>query len=140
MATAAKSAQGTIWQAKNVSFTAIPELIRGDTPGITSDVIDVTNHDSPSGVRENIAGYKDTDEVTWEGNYIVGNTVLEFLQAEQLAGNNVEFKVLLPGASGNRVCTFTATIRAFRVSANTGEQLRYTMTLKPSGAPVWAAS
>jgi hypothetical protein len=140
MATAAVSAQGTQWQVKDSTFTAIPEVIRGDTPGVTTDTIDVTNHDSPQGVRENLPGFSDTDEVTWEGNFIPGNTIHEFLQAEQLAKTKPEFKVLLPGTVGNRVVTFAATIRTFRVSANVGEQLRWTMTLKPSGTIVWGTS
>jgi len=140
MATAAVSSQGTGWQVKNSSFTGIPEVIRGDVSGVTTDNIDVTNHDSPSGVREFLPGFSDTDEITWEGNFIPGNTVHEFLQTTQLAKTKVDFKVLLPGSSGNRVQTFNALIRTFRVSANVGEQLRWTMTLKPSGPPTWGTS
>lgn len=134
----AVSAQGTQWQVKNSTFTGIPKVIRGDTPSITTETIDTTDHDSPSGVRENIAGFSDTTEVTWEGSYVPGNAIHEFLQAQQLAKAQPDFKVLLPGASGDRVCTFKATIREFRISANVGEQLRFTMVLKPSGAPTWA--
>jgi predicted secreted protein len=137
MATAAKSAQGTLFKANNTTQTLIPEVIRGDTPGIRSETIDVTNHDSPSGVREKIAGFKDTDNVTLEGNYISGNAMHEFLQAQQLAGTSVVFQTTIPGITGNRVCTFTAVIETFKITANVGEQLRYTMVLAPSGAPAW---
>ena len=142
MATAAVSAQGTLFkvEASEGVFSTIPEVIRGDTPGITTETIDVTNHDSTAGVRENIAGFKDTDEVTWEGNFIPGNTIQEFLRTSQLAGDSPDFKIFLPGTGGNRVASFKATVRSFRVSANTGEQIRWTMTLKPSGAIVWGTT
>jgi predicted secreted protein len=140
MATAALSAQGTLFKANNTTFTLIPEVIRGNTPSIRTETIDVTNHDSVSGVRESIAGFKDTDTVTLEGNWITGNAMHEWLQAQQLAGATVSFKFTLPGASGNKVCTFAGVIESLAVTLNVGEQLRYTMTIKPSGAPVWATT
>jgi predicted secreted protein len=140
MATQAIGAQGTQFMAKNgATFTLIPEVIRGGTPGIKSDTIDVTNHDSAQGVREKIAGFKDTDNVTIEGNHIVGNAVLEYLQTQQLASLSVDFKTILPGASGNHIVTYKAVIESFNTTANVGEQLKYTMVLAPSGAPVWSA-
>jgi len=134
------SSQGTVVKVENTTFVNIPETIRVDTPGIRTENIDVTNHDSPSGVREFIAGFKDTDTCTIEGNYIPGNTIHEFLQAQQLASASPDFKIALPGASGNRVATFAAVIESFKITANVGEQLRYTMVLKPSGAPVWGTT
>ena len=140
MATAAISAQGTIVQAQNGTYTAVPESIRVDTPSIRTENIDVTNHDSAAGVREFIAGFKDTETCTVEGNWIPGNVIQEWLRDQQLASATVPFKILLPGASGDKVATFSALIESLKITANVGEQLRYTMVLKPSGAPVWGTT
>lgn len=141
MPTAAVSAQGTLFKVTiSAASTLIPEVIRGNTPGIRTETIDVTNHDSTAGVREKIAGFKETENCTLEGNLIPGNTVHEFLQAQQLAGSSPVFKFTIPGSTGNRVCTFTAVIETFQITANVGEQLRYTMVLAPSGVPVWATT
>jgi predicted secreted protein len=137
MATQAISAQGTLFKALNTTQTLIPEVIRGETPSIRTETIDVTNHDSVAGVREKIAGFKDTENITYEGNYIVGNPMHEWLRAQQLASATVVFETTLPGTTGERECTFSAVIESFKITANVGEQLRYTMVLAPSGAPVW---
>jgi predicted secreted protein len=140
MATLAISAQGTLFKVMNPTATTIPEVIRGDTPGIRSETIDVTSHDSPQGVREKIAGFKDTDNCTYEGNYVPGNTIHEYLQTQQLASASVDFKTTLPGTTGNRTVTFKAVIESFKITANVGEQLRFTMVLAPSGAPLWSTT
>lgn len=139
--TAAVSAQGTLFKVDiSGTYTVIPEVIRGDTPGIRTETIDVTNHDSPQGVREKIAGFKDTDNCTLEGNFIPGNTVQEHLRTQQLASASLSFKFTVPGSTGNRVVTFLAVVDTFKVTANVGEQLRFTTVLAPSGAPTWATT
>lgn len=137
MATAAIAAQGSLFDVEIATvFTNIPEVIRGSTPGYNNETIDVTNHNSVGGAREKIATYRNSENVTYEGNYIPGNTVLEAVEAAAAAGTVLTFRTTPPGV-GSRLVTFDA-IPSFVVNLNTGEQARYTITLEVSGLPVWS--
>jgi predicted secreted protein len=135
----ALSAQGTLFQVENTTFTTIPEVIRGNTPSIRVEQIDVTSHDSSGGFRESLAGFKDAEDVTLELNWVPSNTVHTFLQTTAAAGTVVDWKTSLPG-TGDKVCSYSGYIQSLVITANTGEALRATLVIKVSGEPVWDAT
>ena len=67
MASAVKAAFGSILK-KGASVVA--ELKSISAGGMRLDTIDVTNHQSPSGAEEVIAGILRTGEVSFEGNFL----------------------------------------------------------------------
>lgn len=77
-ASTAYSAFGTILEystSENGSYLPIIELTSVSGPSFTAPVLDVSNHDSPSGWAERIpSGRKDAGQITFEGNFVSGNS------------------------------------------------------------------
>jgi predicted secreted protein len=77
-ASTAYSGFGTILEystTESGSYAAIIELTSIEGPSITAPVLDVSNHDSPSGWAERIpSGRKDAGQLSIEGNFVSGNS------------------------------------------------------------------
>lgn len=70
-------AQGALLQrgdgASPEAFTTVSEVLSISGPTLKADLIDVTNHSSPSRFREYIQGLKDGGELTFDINYQPNN-------------------------------------------------------------------
>lgn len=122
-------------------FTAVAEVLDIQGPGMSADLIDVTNQDSAGSYREFIAGAKDGGEVTFNINYIPTNATHDatsgLLEAFD-TGSQDNWKLIWPDAAPSTEWTFTGVITAFQPSANIDEQLQASITLKVIGQPTLA--
>lgn len=116
------------------TFSAIGNIQDIQTPSATTDLIDVTDHDSPGGRKEYLAGLTDSDEMTFTLNWDPEDTVHD--DVESRVGENANFTLEL----NNKVTTkgttyaFSAVIRKFVGRAPINGQHTAEITLKPSGA------
>lgn len=138
--TSGKGAFGTILKVGDGGgtevFTAIAEII-GDLagPNITQDTIEMTNHSSTSASREYLAGLNDAGEVSFEFNYIDGNTQQELLRTLATSRAARNFQLLWPDTSQ---AAFSAIVTALSRSAPVDGALRAACTLKISGVVTWS--
>lgn len=108
----------------------------------TADTIDVSNHDGTSNYKEFINGMKDAGEFTIEGNYIAGSAGQLELSAAFTDGEIRECVITFPKLSTESSAPkweFDAIVtKASPISeANMTDQLKFSATLKISGAPVF---
>ena len=136
MTTAAKSAFGTTLSRNG---HPVSELTRIGSPSITVETIDVTNHQSPDGYKEFIAGLMDAGEVPIEGNFISGDTNGQIGLVNDLNGKVIQdYAITFPDAT---TWTFKALVTAFQTGeADVNGKLSFSATLKVSGKPTLGIS
>jgi len=125
MASAVKAAFGSILK-KGASVVA--ELKSISAGGMRLDTIDVTNHQSPSGAEEVIAGILRTGEVSFEGNFLntgAQATLITDLQAKTPAEWTILFGTV-PTATWVATCYVTG----LDITARFDEALGFSGTLK----------
>jgi len=133
MPSAAKAAFGSVLK-KGASLVA--ELTSITVGGQRLNTIDVSNHDSPSGYTEVIAGIADGGEFSCEGNFL--NTGAQAtLVTDHQAKTSGSWAVVLGNPA---VATVTATcfITALDFSAKFDDKLGFSATLKVTGKPVYS--
>lgn len=115
------------------TFSAIGNMQDIDTPSASTDLIDVTDHDSPNRRKEYLAGLTDSDEVTFTLNWDPGDTVHD--DVESRVGENANFELELNNkiVTAGTTYTFNAVIRKFVGHAPINGQHTAEITLKPSG-------
>lgn len=134
-------AQGTLLQrgdgASPEVFTTVAEVGSISGPSLTADLIDVTNHSSPSRFREYIQGLKDGGELTFDLNY----------QPTEATHNNATGVLgdWNTGARKNYRLRFPTTptvdwllpiiVTNFEMNADVAEQLKASVTMKVVSAP-----
>lgn len=133
MTTAAKSGFGTTLQwngelvAERVSITG---------PSQSMDTIEVSNHDSPDGFKEYLAGMRDGGEITIEGNWIPhSDSDQVVMNTDFQAGTSREVIITLPTSMAT---TWTATcfITNLEPSYPYDDKIGFSATLKVTGKPV----
>lgn len=136
MTTAAKSAFGTLLSRNG---HPVSELTRIGSPSITVETIDVTNHQSPDGYKEFIAGLMDAGEIPIEGNFISGDTNGQIGIVNDLNGKVIQdYAITFPDAT---TWTFKALVTAFQIGeADVNGKLSFSATLKVSGKPALGIS
>jgi predicted secreted protein len=103
---------------------------------LKAETIDITNHDSPDGYKEFIAGLKDGGEFPMEGNFIQSDAGQLAIMASFGTGAVESFIVTFPDTS---TWTFSAIVTGVEVGkADLKDQLTFSATLKISGKPVFA--
>lgn len=109
-------------------------------PGMKRDVVDVTNHDSPNGFKEFLAGLADPGEVTFTINFDPTNashnqtTGLMALLSEVTTRN---WQLIMPidASSGKKWgYTFAALVTGFEPKGPVEEAITADVTLKVAGA------
>ena len=115
-------------------FDAIGNIQDIQTPSSTTDLIDVTDHDSPGGRKEYLAGLTDSDEVTFTINWDPEDTV--HADVESRVGENANFELELNNKISTKGTTyaFNAVLRKFVGKAPINGQFTAEITLKPSGS------
>ena len=102
-------------------------------PSSTTDLIEVTDHDSPNGRKEYIGGLIDSDELTIGINWDAEDTSHSMVETRvgELHTFRIEFNNT-GGTNGTRY-TFDAIIRGFKGTAPVNGVYGADLTLKPSG-------
>ena len=114
--------------------TVIGEM--NDIGGIKlkAESIDVTNHQSPNGFKEFIAGLKDGGEFPIQGNFVAGDAGQLALAASFESGATESFIVTFPDGTE---WAFSAVVTGIEIGkADMKGQISFGATLKISGKPV----
>ena len=131
MASSGVAAFGT---TLTVSGTTIAELTNISGPGISMDTVETTNHDSPSGYREFVAGLTDAGEFSVTGNLIASSTTVSdlIINGSQTART---YAITFPN---NLAWSFSGFITNFDTTGAYDGKLEYTFSIKVSGAPTFS--
>lgn len=133
------SAQGTTFGVANVGspavFVLVSEVKNIPGPSETSDEIDVTHLTSLGGRREFIQGFKDTEDLVVDCNYVPSNTMQAQIRDDYSTGLVRIYQTTYPDSSTE---TFTAYVKGITSNANVGDAIPFTFTLRVTGAVVYA--
>lgn len=135
--TEAVSGFGTqlVWNTSDVV-----EMTSISGPSQSADTIDVTNHDSADQFREFLAGLRDGGEVTFEGNFIQGDTDGQIaMHTDFQAGTKRTWTIQMPGwvASAPQF-SGEGFLTAFSVDFPFDGKISVSGTIKVTGKPVLA--
>lgn len=129
MTTAAKLTYGTLFKQ---GATTIAEVTSIPDVGPVSEMVEVTNLDSPNGYREYIAGLKDGEEFPVEMNFLPGNLSQAGLRTNQDNGTAATYSIIWTGAG--ETWTFSALVRSTKASGSSpNDPLKKTVTFKLTG-------
>lgn len=113
------------------NLTSIGEI------GIESEEIDATDHDSPDGYKEFIAGAKDAGEVSLAGNIKNESNVEKMLSLAE-SQTTEEWTVTYPSGA---TWVFNGFLKSFKDGEKTPDGLAtFSATIRVSGKPVYTAS
>lgn len=134
-------AQGTLLQrgdgATPEVFTTVAEVGSIAGPSLQADLIDVTNHSSPSRYREYIQGLKDGGELTFDLNYnpndATHNATTGVL-ADWNSGARKNYRLQFPSTPAV-FWNFQVIVTNFEMNADVAEQLKAAVTMKLTAAP-----
>lgn len=106
---------------------------------ISADTTDVTAMDNTSGYKEYLGGFKDGGEVPLEG-FMDGadagqNAMYVALEDQQIH----QFSIVFPDAIG-KTWTFPGVVTKFATSAQVGDAVKYSSSVKVAGKPTLAKS
>ena len=105
------AAFGTLLLKGGIAGVAIAELTNINGPDPDSDEIDLTHHQSPGGFEEVVQGIRRSGEVTFEGNFVPGDTSgQKALYADYLTGAVDNYAIVLPEAFATAL-TFAAWVK-----------------------------
>lgn len=102
---------------------------------ISADAIDVTTLDSTGGYREFIGGFKDGGEVRADG-YLSDLGTAEAALVAKVGADEEECVISF---SNGATWTFDGVLTGFSTSADLEDAIGFSLTLKVSGPPVFAA-
>lgn len=140
MASAGLAAFGTLFKmgdgATSEAFTTIAEVTNISGPKLALDMIEITNHSSPSAWREYVASFLDMGEITLELNFIPTNATHQ-LSASGLAYHMVNrtkknFQLVFPD-TGSTTWSFSGYVSGFEINAPVDDKLGGSVTIRPTG-------
>lgn len=105
-------------------------------PPFTRDLIDVTSNTSPNATREFIPGLKDPGELSFEINWVPGNSTDAVFQAMLLEQDPRVFEVRYTQVTPNVAFTFSAFLTGYEADAPMDDAMTASVTLKVTGAVV----
>lgn len=134
-------AQGTLLQrgdgATPEVFTTLAEVGSISGPTLQADLIEVTNHSSPSRFKEYIQGLKDGGELTFDLNYqpneATHNNATGVL-GDWNSGARKNYRLRFP-VSPTVDWILPVIVTNFEIDAQVAEQLKASITLKLVSAP-----
>ena len=117
---------GTTW-VEIARITEIPELSFGDV-----DQVDVTGYDTPTRVRESIAGMADAADLEITGIFTADDSQMDL---EELHGTGavVEWRATL--AEDIAQVTFDAYVSDFSINPQLEDRIEFSATLQTTGRP-----
>jgi len=110
--------------------TAVEEVLDVSGLGVSNNLVDVTNFDSPAGTMEYIAGLADGTEFTVQCNRLEAGTGQNALIADVDAGATAAF-TLVYDSTGTR--SFNGVCMGYTEEPSTSEQNKISFTIKVSG-------
>lgn len=113
------------------AFTYIAEVISNKPPSFTDSTVDVTNTQSPGGVREFIPGLSDAGESSHEMNYVPGSATDAFIRG--MKRQKLVARLTFPNG---RVLIYRAARAGYETDMPGDDGMKATLTLKVSGEPV----
>lgn len=144
MTTQARLGYGTLLQRwTDGDWLTIAEQLKIDGPNLSSDDVEVTNHDSPGGIKEYIPALMDTGEVNFEGNFIPGNTSQQQLITDQKNRIVSDWRIVLPTADSidNREkWSFQGYIKGLSFSSPVPSQMTISGTMKLAGEAILSST
>lgn len=128
----------------NFGDTPVAELSSVGGITVTTETIDVSNHDTQGGYREFVTSLKDAGEFTVEGNYVGGDAGQQAVYEAAQSGALTDVTITFPQAADETAgakweCSCLVTSCAPVADATIDAQLTFTATLKVSGKPVFTA-
>lgn len=138
MTTEAALGYGTLLQRwSGAAWVTTAEQVNVNGPSLSSDDVEVTNHDSPNSTKEYIPALLDTGEISFDGNFIPSNASQQQLLADQVARTVSDWRIVLPDAVllANRTkWTFEGYIKTLDFSYPTPTQMTISGSMKLAGA------
>lgn len=131
------SAYGALLKRVTGGPTTIGQIRDIGGPGLSLDTLDVTTHDSGDAWRDFVGGLKDGGEVSLELVWDPDNSTQTLLRTD-LDGRTVASWSITFVDPTPAVITFNALVTAFEPSANVGDELTVSATLKVTGEPVFS--
>lgn len=122
------------------TFTAIAEVFSIEPPSQESDDVEVTNLDSPSRMKEYIAGMGEPGEVSFEMNFLPTHATQDAttgLIADRVSGDVKNWQILFSDAAST-TATFAGYVKSFQGSLAVSDRLTASCTIKVTGPLVWA--
>jgi Lambda phage tail tube protein, TTP len=131
---AARGAQLKRLNPATLIYEAVPQCRVMNTPDITQDYLDGTNHDSPNFFKEYVGGFKDGGdvpvEIVWNPAIAMHNTIYNDLLAQTL----LTWRVILNNATLTTF-QFTAYVSKFNVPLGYDQIVTAQMSLKVTASP-----
>jgi len=121
------------------TYTSMGELADISIPTLTREVKDATHHGSPDGYREYMPALRDGGEATLTLHYPVGGLHAAGAMTDFAANAANDYQIIMPGAVGETV-DFTGLITEISPASPLDDKMVYTVKIKSSGKPVWAAT
>ena len=119
------------------TYTKVEKLVDfPEGPNFIADLIEITNHDSLNEQKEFMNGLKDGSEITAVFNDL-GTTKQEALKAAS-GGAAIDCQFALTQFSPEKTLTFPALVRGWKSIPNINGPLQFNVTIKVSGAVVYA--
>jgi hypothetical protein len=119
------------------TFEELAEVFNVGFPNIQTEEVDVTHYQSPDRVREFIQGLADGGEIPIEINWVPGSDTDVTIRTLRSSGAVRSHRITTPNGV---TWTFPGFIKGFEPSGNLGGKLAATVTVRVSGAPVYAAA
>lgn len=117
------------------AFATIAEIIKLVPPKMKRDAMEVTNHQTGSGWREYIAGFRDGGEMEVEANWVPSNathnSTTGIIHVFANVNTNRNFKLVLPDGLGT--LSFAGHINGLEPDLDLEKQGMLKFTLKVSG-------
>ena len=136
--TEARLGYGTLLQRYTDSaLVTVAEQVTINGPSLTSDDVEVTNHDSPGGSKEYIPALMDTGEVSFDGNFLPGDASHTQILADQKNRIVASWRIVLPDATlitNRTMWSFEGYIKSIDFSYPTQEAMTISATMKLAGA------
>jgi predicted secreted protein len=146
MTASAVHAFGTLLKMEDTpgsgTYTTVAELREVPIPSLEGATIDVTTHESPSGVREYIANIPGLGDLTFDIFYRPSHATHDEntgLLAKCLNRTKTRFKVVY-NISPSKVATFDAFVTRFAPRAPVDNVWTANVRMQVASVPTWAAS
>lgn len=117
---------------------AIGEIMSFTPPSPSRDVIDVTSSSSSGMAREFITGLIDYGEASFEMIWDAGSTTDVLLRGISLERSPRTYRASFSQYSPAKTITFLAYLTAYAPAAPLEDKMTASITLKVTGAPVYA--
>ena len=104
-------------------------------PGLSTETIDVTSHDSANATREFVASLKDGGEVTFDVVFDPDNTTHQNLRTDWQNRTVRNFQMVLPDAAPATTWSFSGIVTSYSQNAPVAGELSISVTIKVSGQP-----